>query len=288
MHMGERVDAEGGVVDEDGAPEEADHETGPAADQPTQHPEPDRRNEFVPMQPHQLGIAREIGNLDEVGLAVTTSEDPADMAVPEALVARRVNVALGVGKQVMMAVLGGPPQHALLRRALRQQGKNELEGAAGREGAMREVAMIAGPDSEDAQPIEHEANGNRLPSDAGPDRRRAGEMHQHEGDGGGIDDVAVGVARLVFGRSSFCPGRVTVIERHEYVLQPSGRGPRSYNGAPCVSICITPASAGPSKALPRRKAAASWARPCRSTRGQGRVLLPASGGGEVLSRRLPG
>src|SRR5262245_25208401 len=178
------------------------------------------------MQPHQLGIAREIGNLDEVGLAVTASKDPADMAVPEALVARRMNVALGVGKQVMMAVLGGPPQHALLRGALRQQGKNELEGAAGREGAMREVAMIAGPDGEDAQPIEHEANGNRLPSDAGPDRRRAGEMHQHEGDGGGIDDVAVGVARIVFGSSRLCTGRYEVLERHATGLSPRTRRTR--------------------------------------------------------------
>src|SRR5215510_7616435 len=156
------------------------------------------------------------------------------MAIPEALVARRVDVALGVGVQVVMTVLGGPPQHALLGRALRQQGENELEGAAGREGAMREVTMIAGPDGEDAQPIEHETNGNRLPGDAGPDRRRAGEMHQHEGDGGGIDDVAVGVARLVFGRSSFRPGRVAIIERHEYVLQPSGRRPSSYSWAPCL------------------------------------------------------
>src|SRR5262245_32145903 len=222
------------------------------------------------MQPHQLGIAREIGNLDEVGLAVTASKDPADMAVPEALVARRMNVALGVGKQVMMAVLGGPPQHALLRGALRQQGENELEGAAGREGAMREVAMIAGTDGEDAQPIEHKANGNRLPSDAGPDRRRAGEMHQHEGDGGGIDDVAVGVARLDFGGSSFRPGRVAISERHEYVLQPSGRDPSLYRG-PVPPFSTTPASAGPSKAMPRRKAAANWAgsRPCRSIRGQG-------------------
>src|SRR4029434_6986514 len=105
----------------------------------------------------------EIGDLDAVGLAVTAREDPADMAVPEALVSRRMNVALGVGMQVMVAVLGGPPQHALLGGALRQQGENELECAAGRKGAMREVAMIAGPDGEDAPPIEHDADRHLLP-----------------------------------------------------------------------------------------------------------------------------
>ena len=50
-------------------------------------------------------------------------EDPADMGVEEALVAGRVDVVFGVGMQVMVAVLGGPPEHALLRRALGEQAR---------------------------------------------------------------------------------------------------------------------------------------------------------------------
>ena len=58
---------------------------------------------------------------------------------------------------------------------------------------MREIAMIAGADGKHAQPIERDADRDRLPGDAGPDRRDAGEMHQHERDRGRIDDVAMGV-----------------------------------------------------------------------------------------------
>src|SRR5262249_2524946 len=86
---------------------------------------------------------------------------------------------------------------------------------------MREIAMIASPDREDAQPIEHDADRDRLPGDAGPDRRRAGEMHEHEWDRGRIDDVAVLVVVSVAGRAGarcgpgFVRCCVGAIERHE-------------------------------------------------------------------------
>ena len=123
--------------------------------------------------------------------------------------------------QVMMAMLGRPPEHALLGRALGQEGEHELERAAGRVGAMREIAMIAGADGEHPQPIERDAERDRLPGDAGPDRRDAGEMHQHERDGGRIDDVAVivvvGVARSAAARGGhgFIRCSLGAIERHE-------------------------------------------------------------------------
>ena len=49
--------------------------------------------------------------------------------------------------------------------------------------------MIAGPDGENPQPVEADANGERLNGDAGPDRPEARQMHEDEGDGGWIDDV---------------------------------------------------------------------------------------------------
>src|SRR5437867_3536989 len=150
VHMRERVDAERGVIEEHGAPEESDHQARPAADQPAQETKRDRGSELEFVQPPQFGKAREIGDLDEVGLGVPADEDPADVAVPEALVAWRMDVMLGVGMQVMMAVLGRPPQYALLGGALRQQGENELERAAGRVSAMREVAMITGANGKHA------------------------------------------------------------------------------------------------------------------------------------------
>ena len=74
---------------------------------------------------------------------------------------------------MVMPVFGGPPDDALLRGGLGQEGEDELKRPARRIGAVREIAMIAGADGEDAQPIERDANGQRLPGDAGPDRREA-------------------------------------------------------------------------------------------------------------------
>ena len=65
--------------------------------------------QLVAVQPHQLGEAGEVGDLDEVGAVVAAREDPPDMAVNEALVARRVRVVLGVGIQMVVPVLLRPP-----------------------------------------------------------------------------------------------------------------------------------------------------------------------------------
>ena len=115
------------------------------------------------MQPHQLGIAREIGDLDEIGCVMLAGEDPPQVTVEKAPVARRVHVVLGVGVQMVMPVLGRPPQHALLGRALRQYGEDELECTAGQVGAMREVSMVSCADRKDAQPVKHRADCDRLP-----------------------------------------------------------------------------------------------------------------------------
>src|SRR3954447_2248229 len=81
-------------------------------------------------------------------------ENPAQVGVEEALVAGRVDIVLGVGVPVMVAVLGGPPQDTLLGRALSQQGEDELKSSAGAVSAMGEVAVVARSDGEDAKPVE--------------------------------------------------------------------------------------------------------------------------------------
>ena len=83
------------------------------------------------------------------------------MGVDEAVAGGRVDVLLGVGVQMVPAVLGGPPEHAALGRALGEAGEHELAGAAGLEGAVREVAVVAGADAEHAQQVERDAAGPR-------------------------------------------------------------------------------------------------------------------------------
>ena len=104
-------------------------------------------------------------------------ENPSQMAVNEAVVSRRMHVLQAIGVQVVMTMLGGPPQNAFLRARLGQKREDELKRPAGRIGAMREIPVVPGADRKDAQPIKRCAKCNGLPGDAGPDSREAGEMH---------------------------------------------------------------------------------------------------------------
>ena len=144
--MGERIDAERRVVDRNRAPEKADDEPGPAGGEETREREGCRRRELIAMEPQELGITCEISHSGEIRCRVSAGENPAEMTVEESRVARRMDVELGVGIEVVVAVVGRPPQNALLRGALRHHGENELKDAARLIGAMREVAVIAGPD----------------------------------------------------------------------------------------------------------------------------------------------
>jgi len=54
-----------------------------------------------------------------------------------------MQVVLGVRVPVVMPVIGGPPQHALLRGSCGHQGHHELKRAAGLERAMRKITVVA-------------------------------------------------------------------------------------------------------------------------------------------------
>ena len=97
------------------------------------------------------------------------------------MLARRMHVERGVRMAVMPPVLGRPPQHAALGRGLGQEGEQELSDAAGLVGAMREVAVIPGPDPEHPQHVQRAAEDQRRRRDPGPDRGEAGQMHQEKG-----------------------------------------------------------------------------------------------------------
>ena len=102
-----------------------------------------------------------------------------------------MHVVLGVGMQMVVAVLRGPPQNALLCGALAQDGEHELEGAAGRIRAMGEQAMIARADGENPQPIEGDAKYERFPGHARPNRPETGKMYQKKGNRRRIDNIVM-------------------------------------------------------------------------------------------------
>jgi hypothetical protein len=189
--MGERIDAEGRVIDQHRAPEEADYQAGPAGNEKANDTEGDRWQEFKLVQPHEFWIAHKIGYLHQVGLGMPARKNPSHVAVEKAAAPGRMHVQLGIGMQVVVPVLGGPPQNALLRAAQGEKCEDELKHSAGGVGPMRKVAVVTRADGKDAQPIKRHADRNVLPGDTGPDRCEAGQMHQHEREGGRINDVVV-------------------------------------------------------------------------------------------------
>src|SRR4029079_4665388 len=167
----------------DGAPQEPDHETGPARQEKAKAGKEYGPKDLEFVQPHQLRVAPHIRYFGGIWFRVLTGEYPSEMAIDETVVPRRMHVVPGIGIQMVMPVLRSPPDDALLRSGLGHEREDELEGPARRIGPVREIAMIACADGEDAQPIERDANSERLPGDAGPDCSEAAEMDEDEGNG---------------------------------------------------------------------------------------------------------
>src|SRR6476620_4548877 len=81
----EGIDAECSVIQQDGAPEKADHEPRPSGNEDAERSEHDCWQDLQFVQPHQLKIRSKIGTLHQVSSVVLSIENPADMTVHQAL-----------------------------------------------------------------------------------------------------------------------------------------------------------------------------------------------------------
>jgi hypothetical protein len=116
------------------------------------------------------------------------------MSEKKAGVTRRVHIMLCIREKVMVPVLGSPPQHALLGRALGKTGKNQLKPTACGVGTVREVAVVASSDPEHPQPIERHAQRDSLPRYTSPNGSEAYQMNEDERDCLRVNDVVVVMA----------------------------------------------------------------------------------------------
>ena len=107
-----------------------------------------------------------------------------------------MDVVLGIGMKMMMAVLGRPPENALLGGGLGQEREQELERAARGVSPMRKVAVVTRADGEHPQPVESDGDRRRLPGHAGPNCGKAREVKEDEGDSGRIEDIVVGLRQF--------------------------------------------------------------------------------------------
>ena len=86
-----------------------------------------------------------------------TGENPAEMRPPKAALERRVKILGMVTKFMVVSMVRSPPKNALLGGALSKEGENQLKDASSFEGAMREVTVIAGSDSEHSDRVSGKA-----------------------------------------------------------------------------------------------------------------------------------
>ena len=114
----------------------------------------------------------------EAGVIVLVRDDPANVRPKETEQRRRVQVIILVGEAVMMAVMGGPPEHAFLDGGHGQEGDDELEGAAGLVGTMRKITVIAGGDPEHAASEQREAGDRVRPTKRNEEDSEGQEMQQ--------------------------------------------------------------------------------------------------------------
>jgi len=210
----QRVDRERPVPEQHGRDQEAPDERRGAADEPERRRERDGRHELQgrPVEGAELRVLGEVA--DELGVraVVAGGQDPPDVRVPEAAVLGRVRVLGGVGVLVVEAVMGRPPEHPLLSRALRAEREQELKRARGLEGPVREVAVVGQGHQHHAREVgaerEHETGPGEPDQDDADDRRG---VHPPEGEGGGPEVVAEAVRtygrdNVGLGGEDFCDG----------------------------------------------------------------------------------
>jgi hypothetical protein len=68
-----------------------------------------------------------------------------------------VDVTVGIGIEMVLAMMGGPPKRALLDRGRAPEGEQELHRPSGLERTVRKVTMIPAGDEEHPHEVEHTA-----------------------------------------------------------------------------------------------------------------------------------
>eukprot|EP00187_Rhodella_violacea_P018474 CAMPEP_0184734054 /NCGR_PEP_ID=MMETSP0314-20130426/59356_1 /TAXON_ID=38298 /ORGANISM="Rhodella maculata, Strain CCMP 736" /LENGTH=444 /DNA_ID=CAMNT_0027200953 /DNA_START=196 /DNA_END=1528 /DNA_ORIENTATION=- len=158
--VGEGVDAEGRLVDEEhpaeagvdeGAPEVAPAEVadGAGEDEAEEEGDPDV---VLVLELEDLGGV-EVGDVDAAGAVLVLLENhPPEVRIPEALV-DGVRVLLGVDIAVVRAVVAGPPTGGALERGGAPRGEDELDGERRVKGAVGPEAVVSSGDAEAGEEV---------------------------------------------------------------------------------------------------------------------------------------
>src|SRR5439155_21327519 len=135
---------------------------------------------MVSVQPAQLREPAPILDDRPVGLFVVLGENPADMGPPKAVDPGRMRILDRIRMAVVLAVVSRPPERSLLHGAASQTGEHKLKPPARFIRAMREVAMVAGGESEHAYEVKAGTKHDAQRRGRHEENRQAGQMHKNK------------------------------------------------------------------------------------------------------------
>src|SRR5689334_19358215 len=92
-----------------------------------------------------------------------------------------MHIVLRVGRNMVMAMMAGPPERAALGAGPAQDGEGQLACAGGLKRSMREVPVIPSRDSEHPDKIKRNGDGDGDPADADPDDTQAHRVNGNNG-----------------------------------------------------------------------------------------------------------
>lgn len=104
------------------------------------------------------------------------------MGPPKAAELGRVDILLRIGKLMVMAVMGGPPERPLLATGSTPESQDELEETTGLIGTVGKVTMVSSRDGEHAGIIHEKAHADGRPADAGKNGQDADHVDAEKGD----------------------------------------------------------------------------------------------------------
>ena len=207
--VGERVDAEGRVIEQHRRDREPPHEhlpgaraeLGPGACEPAPErgargAERDERQPVDALDQSQLRKPHPVTDPLGRGREALRGEKPQRVAEPPPAMSGRVRIVGRVRYLVMDSVMGRPPQRSPLPRRAAEHRHGERHAARGTERAVREVAVVEGGDEEHARDVQGGADEERHWRDPHHRDQRTGAVQCDERSGAqGIDAPTVRMDR---------------------------------------------------------------------------------------------
>lgn len=151
-------------------PKSIEHQTGQ-----------DWYNPVEAIEKYQLRKFGQVRHFTVVGRNVAIAGDPAQVRPEKAPLSGRVRIFRLIGKLMVIAMVGSPPERSSLHGGCAEGGKDELGEAGGLESAVGEVSVVEGGDRKHPHPVEDNGRGHCCRACADENDAEADAVHKYQG-----------------------------------------------------------------------------------------------------------